>query len=487
MKNINIIDRYVNCVNTKKGFFARKISFFLLLIISAFTFSCQKGDDMVIAMAGPLAVTSSNTDVVLDQKNDKNTALTLNWTTGTNHGSGSSISYRLEIDKKGSNFASSIKFDMGKGVYTKSFTVAELNDSLLNHWKFQAGIVSQLEIRVVSTVYSDPQVQDVSPSITVNVTPYQPVSKTLYIIGDASPNGWDAGKAIAMTPSDTDPTVFVYQGSLNAGSLKFITTQGQFLPSYNRTDDTHVIYRTNDTQADDKFTISTAAVYKVTVSLLDLTISITKMDLPPYSTLYIVGDAAPNGWDISNATQLVQDNNNPFIFTYTGVLKSGSFKFPVNRNTDWGQDMYMRVDDSHMYLHKGGAIDDNKWTIDKKGYYTLTLNLLDNTISIQRTELYMVGSATPIGWSIDQAIAMTEDATDGCIFTYNGPMVAGEFKFPVNRNTDWGQNMYEKVDDTHMYLHIGGASDDNKWTLSAGGNYLITANIETLTISIQKQ
>jgi predicted transposase YbfD/YdcC len=201
----------------------------------------------------------------------------------------------------------------------------------------------------------------------------------------------------------------------------------------------------------------------------------------------MVGSSAPNGWDISNATPLVQDSENPFLFTYSGVMQAGEFKFPVNRNSDWGQDMYMKTDDTHMYLHKGGASDDNKWAIEKKGYYTITLNLMDNTISINRLKLYMVGSATPIGWSIDKAVEMTEDATDGCIFIYSGPMVAGEFKFPVNRNSDWGQDMYMKTDDTHMYLHKGGASDDNKWNITTDGNYVINANVETLSLSIQKQ
>jgi hypothetical protein len=38
-----------------------------------------------------------------------------------------------------------------------------------------------------------------------------------------------------------------------------------------------------------------------------------------------------------------------------------------------------------------------------------------------------------------------------------------------------------------MYRHKGGASDDEKWTLTAAGDYVITANLETLDISIVKQ
>ncbi|MBE0651302.1 MAG: SusF/SusE family outer membrane protein [Bacteroidales bacterium] len=466
----------------------RIISFLVVVMMIA---SCQP--DKLPAPstpAGPLAVTSSTDNLALVQTATSagTTALTFNWTTGTNHGTGSSIAYLLQIDKKGDNFANPLQFDMGKGAYSKSFMVSEFNDYLLNHWNVPAGTVVQLEARVVDTVFSDPKVTDVSKTVEISASPYQPVSTTLYLIGDATSAGWDATKAVALSPTKTDPTTFAYRGLFNAGNFEFITTLGKMLPAYIQgADTTKIVYRTDSTQADNQFTIKTSGVYSVTVSLLDLSVKVQKMDLPPYDSLFIVGDASPNGWDISNATPLVHDSVNPFIFTYQGVLNAGQFKFPVNRNTDWGQDMYMMASDSTMYLHHGGASDDNKWTIAKKGFYTLTLNLLDNTIKINRTELYIVGSATPIGWSIDKAIALTEDPTDGCIFTYSGPMVAGEFKFPVNRNTDWGQDMYMRVNDSTMYRHVGGAPDDNKWNITDPGNYVITANIQTMKLSIKKQ
>jgi len=459
----------------------------LTAVLLVLLISCEQYDEFKIATATPLALSATKSNIVLTQKEATNGGIDLTWTTGNNQGTGAAISYQLQVDKKGSNFANPVNFEMGKGVYTKSLKVEELNNYLLNTWKVTPNVVTQLDARVVATIYANPEMKETSPLFSFSVTPYMPVSKTLYLTGSASPNGSDAGKALAMSPQ-SDPTVFVYQGVLNSGDLKLITTLGQLLPSYQKgADDSHIIYRTLESQPDNKFTISETAVYKVTVSLLDLTISINKMDLPAYSTIYMVGDATPNGWDISNATPLVQNSENPYVFTYSGVMKAGEFKFPVNRNGDWGQDMFMKTDDTHMYLHKGGSSGDDKWTIAKKGYYTITLDLLDNSISINRLKLYMVGDATPIGWSIDKAIEMTEDATDGCIFTYSGPMVAGEFKFPVNRDTSWGQNMYMKTDDTHMYLHKGGASDDNKWKITSNGNYLITANVETLSLSFQKQ
>ncbi len=457
------------------------------LLAGALT-SCNMTDEFKIASAGALSMTATQSSIVLNQKQDAQTAVEFDWSTGTNNGTGASISYQLQVDKKGDNFATPIKLDMGKGIYARAFTVAALNDSLLTHWNAVPGSEIQLEARVISTIYTTPTTSETSNIVELTVTPYQPVSKTLYLLGSAAPNGWSADKASVMTPSASDPTVFVYQGALSVGEYKFITSLGQFLPSYNKgADDGHIVYRTLDSQADDKFSITEAAVYKVIVSLLDMTTSVVKLDLPAYSAIYMVGSAAPNGWDITKATQLVQNPDNLFEFTYTGVMQAGEFKFPVNRNADWGQDMFMRTDDTHMYLHKGGASDDKKWTIAKKGYYTIKLNLLDNTISINRLKLYMVGSATPIGWDISNAVEMTEDATDGCIFTYTGPMVSGEFKFPVNRDSSWGQDMYMRTDDTHMYLHKGGSSGDDKWNITAAGDYVIKANVETLSISIVKQ
>ena len=308
----------------------------LISILAVFLFSaCQEELPDNIVKSGPLALSVSKTSLVLKQKDINNGAVDLTWTTGTNHGTGSSISYNLQVDKKGNNFSKPISLNMGKGIYINSFNVGALNDSLLTKWGVIPGSVTDLEARVIATVYSDPVVNDISNIVTISVTSYKPVSKTLYLFGSASPKGTDVNNALALTPQN-DPTVFVYTGSLNTGSLKFITTLGQILPSYNKgNSDSQLILRTDAGQADNLFNITEAAVYKVTVSLLDLTVSINKADLPPYSTIYMVGDASPNGWDISHSTPLVQNTTNPFIFTYTGVMKAGYFKFPVNLNSDW--------------------------------------------------------------------------------------------------------------------------------------------------------
>ena len=469
-------------------FKSKSLQKIIALSVFAMAFcSCEQELPSNIKKAGALTLTVSKSSVTLTEKLMSTEALSLTWTTGTNNGTGASISYKIEIDKKNNNFAHPITLKMGKGLYIRSFTAGELNDSLLIHLGCTAGSVAELEARVVSTIYTTPATSEISPVLSFSVTPYKPVSKTLYLFGSASPKGTDLNNAIALK-AQTDPGIFVYQGMLSAGTLKFITTLGQEIPSYNMgADTTKIVYRTDASQANDLFSVKSNGVYRVEINLLDLKALITKINYPAYGEVYLAGTAAPNGTDYSKATKLTQSTTNPFVFTYQGVLNAGSFKFPVNTNADGNQDMFMRTDDTHFYVHQGGSVGDDQWTISKKGLYTITLNQSDNTLTIYREKLYMVGSATTIGWTITNAIQMTEDATNGCIFTYSGPMVAGEFKLPVNRNSDWGQDMYMKTDDTHMYRHIGGQADDKKWTISIAGNYVITANIETLSFSFIKQ
>ncbi len=45
-------------------------------------------------------------------------------------------------------------------------------------------------------------------------------TETLYMVGDATPAGWNIDAPTALTPTEDDPLVFVYEGNLNAGEFK---------------------------------------------------------------------------------------------------------------------------------------------------------------------------------------------------------------------------------------------------------------------------
>jgi len=483
-------------IKTKKAFNVGPLIrlIFVVLISSALFTACEENEEITIDMGEPIVLSVSTTEIALEQAKDNNTAVEYSWTTGTNRGTQASISFTFQIDLSSNNFANAITSELGKAVFAKAFTVGELNDILLNTYGVSPNTQSELEARVIAEVSSDEVEPDSSDIITIAVIPYEPVSTTIYFMGSAAPNGWDANKATPMVVDQDDPTTFTYQGDLEPGQLKFITTLGSLLPSYQKGEDENsLLYRTDDTQPNVNFVIPEAGIYNISMNLIDLTISINLKEGPGYDVLYIFGSATPNGWDIENALEMIQNPDDLFQFTYEGVLSPGEFKIPVNKNTDLEQDMFMKDpgDSTKVYLHIGGDPDDSKWNIYKENWYTLELDLSDNTISIEPFKLYIIGSATPVGWDISNAIELEQDPANWYIFQYEGPLTAGEFKFPINRQTDWAQDMYMKDpnDPSKMYRHTGGEEDDEKWifTEADAGNYILTVNVKDLTIDIQKQ
>jgi hypothetical protein len=117
-----------------------------------------------------------------------------------------------------------------------------------------------------------------------------------------------------------------------------------------------------------------------------MTISIQKFT--PYTRLWVVGDATPNGWNIDNPTEMQVDPADPNVFTYTGALTVGEFKIPVATG-DWGTDYFMPavlhppLESTYVRFVPGGQ-PDNKWHIAEPGMYRITLNQLYETILIER-------------------------------------------------------------------------------------------------------
>ena len=101
------------------------------------------------------------------------------------------------------------------------------------------------------------------------------------------------------------------------------------------------------------------------------------------------------------------------------------------------------------------------------------------------TNLYLIGSATPVGWNIDAPVPMIVDATDPFTFTWSGQLKKGEFKIPTTK-VNWGCEFFMplvnvEADLTRATLSlVKGGNPDNKWLITdeTAGNYTITINIK---------
>ena len=222
--------------------------------------------------------------------------------------------------------------------------------------------------------------------MTLVMTTSLSASRKLCLIGYATRYDWDKGNASPMIQDPTNPSVFYYNAWLKTGNFKFMleNTDDSWLPTWNKADDTHIVKRASGSDPDNQFSILTAGNYSITVDTTTLTISIVPMTETAeisFNTVFMVGDATPNGWDIANATELTKSSTNPYEFSYSGAMSIGEFKLPVNRNSGWGQDFFMKFSDTQMALQKS---PDSKWNITETGNYTIDINTQTLAISIQK-------------------------------------------------------------------------------------------------------
>ncbi len=478
------------------------------LVALTYLFGCKKTEDFTpMANDAPLALSASDSSLQLNEANKDQAALSLNWTTGNNNKTSASITYVLQLDKKGNDFSKAVTTNLGKAVYSVNYTNGTLNTLLFSKWSAAPDTMFTLEARVYTIIGENTIPGDTSAPITINVTPYKPVSKSLYIIGSATATGWDANAADSLTPDPAVPGEFHYSGTLTPGEFKFITTRGSFLPSYNKgSDSVHLFYRTEDAQADDKFEITLPQVYTIDVNLISLTITISKAQAPLYSKLWIVGDATPNGWNIVNPNQMKVDPFNPYIFHYNENLNVGEFKMPTATG-NWGGDFYRPLSNDPPITDTAAALvfgntnpPDNKWKISEAGAYKISLNIQANSIHITPftpySALWLLGDAAPNGWNDDNPTPMTATA-DPNVFVYEGNLAAGEFKIPVAIKNGFAGPYFRPdmnhpaISDPNALFVATGANqadkDDYKWQITDPGKYKVTVNQLYETISIVKE
>lgn len=484
-----------------------------MLFLSA---ACTDNDYMVTDKGSePLELTVSTPSVVLEEKAHASEALRLSWTTGTNNNTGARISYTLQIAKAGTDFADPIVIkDAETQVYSWQPGVEQLNSILIDEMHATPGTAMDLEARVTAYVAGFDDMSQTS-ECSFTATPYEPVTETLYLIGDATPNGWSADNATEMARVDNG--VFTWTGQLKAGEFKFITTAGEFLPSYNNNGHGGLVYRDDDAQPDEKFRVETDHVYKVDVNLLNLSVTLTETEGVgvPYDNIFFVGDVT--GW---NFLLMNQDPLDPFLFR-TGVFFESESEFKFGTASGSWENMYKAAEANAPFTSTGvefikGFDPDNKWkiTVSEAGKaYKVCLDIRPGQERMLMrpftpyTELYLVGDAAPGGWDLGQGTPMTVDPSDPNVFTWTGHLNTGELKFSADLKSDWNGAWFmaatenatptgtvektifiDKGDSSlaAQYKDIAIGDVDRKWVIGEAGTYTITINQLLEEISIVK-
>jgi starch-binding outer membrane protein SusE/F len=176
-----------------------------IIAITSLLFSsiaCKKTENQIVLEDAKTPVLAASTAAVrLTPATETETAITLTWTnpeykftTGPNS---LDVSYKMEMDTAGANFASASKYTTTfTSDLTKSYTEKAFNSILGNDMRLPTGRQLTMEVRITASIAgSIPKVSNVIRfTATAFVPPPKvPVPANLFITGDATPANWMGG------------------------------------------------------------------------------------------------------------------------------------------------------------------------------------------------------------------------------------------------------------------------------------------------------
>ncbi len=337
----------------------KKLSIFLLAIVAILSLSaCTEDDDFTfVAQPDPEGIAFTNTfleSYILKPSNADNLAERFVWNE-VDFDAPTNVRYELQgstdtIFENPTIFASDIA-ETNYAVTVKDMLDLSKEAGLDNDPETEDAPNSgtlYFKVRAYVGDTAPSNVEEISETIGLTVVlpeteSEEPAKLQLYMVGDASLDGWNNNNNNTPLFRDAeDENIFYYTGYFKAGSFKFLTTLGSWAPMYGVNPDAAGSLMYRETEADtDPATIdvSDAGYYSLVVNLNELTYTFEPYDAtsaPTYNSIGLVGDAT-GSWDVDQ--DLTQLSNDPHIWYISDVeLTDGEAKFRVDDawDTDWG-------------------------------------------------------------------------------------------------------------------------------------------------------
>ena len=204
--------------------------------------------------------------------------------------------------------------------------------------------------------------------------------------------------------------------------------------------------------------------------------------------LYMLGEACPTGWALAMMEPFTNNNG---VFTWEGPLQAGKrFRFPLQKVPDpplWWP--CLMLGENGKVLYGMGDEDESNVPVAEDGVYLLTIDTRDRsnmtwTIELKSSglpdpeidNLYLLGDATPCGWTYADAIPMENNNR---IFTWEGKLrSSGEFRFNTT-NLNWFPGIViETATGKPVYALDYDAEIHHQFTVDKDGIYSIEVNAQ---------
>lgn len=246
------------------------------------------------------------------------------------------------------------------------------------------------------------------------LTGYADEKGRLYIIGDETPYGWDLDKAQALLSTAENPSVFtgtIYlkTGKDNEGrdyTFKFMEAPAWGGTEFGLPTNVESTIVSGDIPqlasgtldvGYKQMSVAETGNYYISVDTKNLTANIKRSEYQDseinYTSLFLVGSATPGNWSVNDGTPLYQSADAPYEYTAKVELKAGlnekgnpiSFKIAtaLRGGGSFDAQYFFFRDAEDPGKISTDSTDDRQWSVDKDGEYIVTVNTLDNTISIE--------------------------------------------------------------------------------------------------------
>ena len=217
----------------------------------------------------------------------------------------------------------------------------------------------------------------------------------LYVIGAATPGGWDLSKAEKMAAFNNTYSCEI--DLLRNEDFKFVTQNTAWWPGLVNASSDPLVYRPVYIQeqldeADDlKFRVEVSGKYSLTVDASDLdaiTMEAVLLEAKKTETIYMAGEATGFGYDrgSTEARLLKPVENQDDVYRWTGRLEGGKdFKFLASE-IEWVPS-YNRDAKASSYWTMVRRVSydepDEKFQVKETGTYVVTINTRTLTVSCE--------------------------------------------------------------------------------------------------------
>jgi hypothetical protein len=433
----------------------------------------------------------SNTSPVTINPGSTTESFVFRWTRSKPAAGGPAITYKVVFSLTGdfTNPLFALNPNAAPADSTATITYKAMNDSLVVHGLTSLATPAQLKWTVIATSGNWSQQADYVNDLVI----IREVK--VYIVGSASPGGWDIAQSTRMIEDPRFPGTYFSYISLSGGNqIKFVN--GQNWPPFPGAMDwgqapgapAGTLTDVNENNID----ITTTGVYRVTVDLANNKYFLQTAVANGIGGMGMIG--AFQGWS-QPATKINYIGVNKFILL-TNMNTNDEFKFHDGNawdNSANNLNRWFAVDNANggkMVIDPGAGFDNFKWTGASgrtraiwNGSNTTDLKYLLNSAA----EMRVVGNGmTGVpDWNPGASPQMTY-AGNG-IWTITLPLDANEeIKFLAGN--DWGAFDYE---DNSGQSQATGTPRPIQWeggpnfkTPTTAGTYTITLNENTQTVTI---